>query len=346
MSSSEDPSSVTAQTAKQREPSRTGSGVLVDRLKRATLSYLGVGGMLLIVSIYLSVTQDQFATYRNLLIILETNAVTLVAAVGLTFVLLVGGIDLSLGATIALSGTCLWELVRAGLPLGVGIAVVIVAAGLVGTLINGVLIGKVGLNFLVVTLGTASLFRGIALVRTGGQSQSMYNVNSLRSLGTDKIFGVSVLVVVALGVWLLGIVVLRYTGYGRMVYAVGGNPEAARVAGINVKGVRVSVFGICALLGGVAAVIDLARLTSASPTAATGIELTAGAAVLLGGTSFAGGRGTLLGTLLGVIFLGVLSNGITLVGVSAFWQGIVSGIVLIAAVGLDRLRTYRKAEVA
>ena len=137
---------------------------------------------------------------------------------------------------------------------------------------------------------------------------------------------------------MLGIVVLRYTGFGRMIYATGGNPEAARFAGINVNLIRVSVYGICAGLAGLAAVMDAARLTSASPNAGLGIELTAGAAVLLGGTSFTGGRGSLLGTLLGVAFLGVLSNGLTLSGVSPFWSGIVSGTVLIAAIFVDRLR--------
>ncbi|NUR30252.1 MAG: ABC transporter permease, partial [Catenulispora sp.] len=127
-----------------------------------------------------------------------------------------------------------------------------------------------------------------------------------------------------------------------MVYATGGNPEAARLAGIPTVGVRIAVYTICGGLAGIAAVLDTARTTSASPNAGLGLELVAGAAVLLGGTSFMGGRGSLLGTLLGVVFLGVLSNGITLAGVSSFWTNVVSGTVLIAAIALDRLRRRRE----
>jgi ribose transport system permease protein len=139
-------------------------------------------------------------------------------------------------------------------------------------------------------------------------------------------------------VFVLALLVLRYTGYGRMLYAVGGNAEAARLAGINVTFVRVSVFGISAGLAGLAAVMDTARLTTASPVAGSGYELLAGAAVLLGGTSFMGGRGSVFGTLLGVLFLGVLQNGLTLAGISPFWAAVASGVVLIAAVLVDRLR--------
>ena len=139
-------------------------------------------------------------------------------------------------------------------------------------------------------------------------------------------------------VFVLALLLLRYTGYGRMVYAVGGNAEAARLAGINVAFIRVSVYGISGVLAGLAAVLDTARLTTASPAAGTGYELMAGAAVLLGGTSFMGGRGSLLGTLLGVLFLGVLQNGLTLLGISPFWANVTSGAVLIAAVLVDRLR--------
>jgi ribose transport system permease protein len=144
-------------------------------------------------------------------------------------------------------------------------------------------------------------------------------------------------VIIAFVVLVVAMLVLRYTGYGRMVYAVGGNEEAARIAGIPVAAVRFSVYGIAAALAGLAGILEAARLTSAAPTAATGIELTAAAAVLLGGTKFTGGRGAMLGTLLGVLFLGVLANGITLAEIEAYWQSIVAGIVVIAALLLDRV---------
>lgn len=314
------------------------------RARHLASTYLGVGTVLLLLVVYLTATQERFSTYDNWRIILETNAVLLIVAVGLTFVLLVGGFDLSLGGTLALSAVILEELLTdGGWPAGLAIAAVVIGATLVGLAVNGFLVGKVGLSFLVVTLGTASLFRGIALVRTGGQSQPLFQEEFLKTLGSGRVAGIPYPVLISLAVLALAILVLRYTGYGRMVYAVGGNPEAARLAGINVTMIRMSVFGIAAGLAGLAAVLDAGRLTAASPTARTGVELAAGAAVLLGGTTFVGGRGTMFGTLLGVLFLGVLENGITLAGVSAFWQGIVAGAVLILALLVDRLRN-RTAE--
>ncbi len=320
-----------------------------DRVRTSLDTYAGVGGVLLILCIYLGITQDAFMTGANWVNIFETNAVVLVVAVGLTFVLLNGGIDLSLGGMMALTGIILAELI-ASAPLVdalgtdgatiVAIVAVILMATLLG-LLNGMLIGKVGLSFLVVTLGTGSVFRGIAQVRSGGQTQSLFENDMISRIHDGELFGMPWLVWVSLVVLSVGILILRYTGFGRMVYACGGNREAARLAGINVTAVAVSVFVIAGLLAGLAAVMDTSRLTAASPTAATGIELTAAAAVLLGGTSFMGGRGTLLGTLLGVLFLGVLSNGITLSGISSFWYGIVSGIVLVSAVLLDRIRNGR-----
>jgi ribose transport system permease protein len=316
-------------------PSRAGSAR--DRVRHALDTYAGVGGVLVLLCVYLTFTQDVFFTWNNWLTILEANAVVLVVAVGLTFVLLNGGIDLSLGGIMALSGVIMSELIVNGWSTWLAILAVIGLATLCG-LLNGVLIGKVGLSFLVVTLGTGQAFRGIAQVRTGGQTQSLFEVSLIRDINEGELLGIPWLVWISLVVLGSGILVLRYTGFGRMVYACGGNREAARLAGINVTAVAISVFVIAGFLAGMASVMDSSRLLGASPTAATGIELTAAAAVLLGGTSFMGGRGTLLGTLLGVLFLGVLSNGITLAGISPFWYGIVSGVVLISAVLLDRIR--------
>ena len=313
----------------------------MHRARLAATDYLGVGGVLLILCGVLAVTQDQFFTWANFLNIAETSSDLLIVSVGMTMILLVGGFDLSLGGLIALVGIALWELLAAGVPSWGAVAIVIVGAAILGTLLNGVLVGKVGMSFLVVTLGTGSIFRGVAQIRSGGQSQSMYQYGFLVHLGSGEWLGIPIPVVISFTVLLIGIIVLRYTGFGRMVYATGGNREAARLAGINVTMVSVAVFGIAAGLAGVASVMNVGRLTAASPTAALGIELTAGAAVLLGGTTFTGGRGTLLGTLLGVFFLGVLANGLTLAGISAFWQPVVLGVVLISALLLDRLRGRR-----
>ena len=327
-------------TSLQAPPGAPGPGRL-RRTGRAVNQYAGVLVVLAVLVVVLGATQPQFLTGNNLLIILETNAVLLVVAIGLTFVLLVGGIDLSLGGTMAMSAVGMWAMIQAGVDAPIAALLVVIGGFAVGALLNGLLIGWVGLSFLVVTIGTASLFRGIANLGVGGQSQSLYTDPFIVALGQNQVFGVPIIVVVAAAVFVVGVFVLRYTGYGRMVYAVGGNAEAARLAGMPVVTIRVSVYAISAGLAALASVLDVGRLTSASPMAGTGIELTAGAAVLLGGTSFMGGRGTLLGTLLGVLFLGVLQNGLTLAGISPFWTGVVSGIVLIAAIFVDRIRTGR-----
>lgn len=323
--------------------SATGSGRrTAGRLGHAALTYVGVGGALLLLVVFLTFAEDNFATYRNFLNILETNAVLLVVAVGLTFVLLVGGFDLSLGGTLALSGVAMAKLIGAGVATPLAIVIVTLGAFLLGLAVNGYLIARLRLSFLVVTLGSAALFSGLALLWTGGLSMPLFDDVFLLEMGSGRVWGIPWLVLIALFVFIAGTFVTRYTGYGRMIYATGGNPEAARLAGINTVWIRASVYAVAAGLTGLAGTMDAARLASAAPDARLGIELTAGAAVLLGGTTFMGGRGTMLGTFLGVLFLGVLSNGITLLGVSPFLQGIVSGAVLILALLLDRVRYQRE----
>jgi ribose transport system permease protein len=304
----------------------------------AAAQYLGVVVVLLITVLVLTLTQPLFLTADNFVNIAENQASLLVVAVGMTFVLLVGGIDLSVGGVMALASVGLWVLLADGVPPPLAALLVVGGAFVAGAVTNGFLIGKLGLSFLVVTIGTASIFRSLASVRANGQSQTVYQYGWLVELGTGEWAGLSYLVWIALAVFVVSALVLRYTGYGRMVFATGGNPEAARLAGIPVAAIRVSVYTISAGLAGLAAVMDTSRLTSASPNTGLGIELTAGAAVLLGGTSFMGGRGSVVGTLLGVLFLGVLSNGLVLAGISPFWGGVVSGVVLIIAIGIDRLR--------
>ncbi len=283
-------------------------------------------------------TQSQFATWGNFLNILETNAALLVVSVGMTFVMLAGGFDLSLGGLLALSGIVLAKLINEGVPTPLAVVIVVVFALVAGLLCNGFLIAFVGLSFFVVTIGTGLMFRAAGLIGTDGSTQGLYENSFLQSLGSGSVLRIPWIVLVAFAVLLLGGVVTRYSGFGRMIYAVGGNPEAARLAGINVPAVKMAAYGLAGALAGLAGVMTTGRLASASPDVGIGIELTAGAAVLIGGTSFLGGSGGMLGTLFGVLFLGVLSNSLTLAGISAFWQGLVSGAVLILAVLIDRLR--------
>lgn len=308
------------------------------KAREGALRYVGVLGALALLIIWLSATQSQFLTSGNLLNILQQNAPLMVVAVGMTFVMLVGGFDLSVGGMLALSSVLLATIINAGVPIVLAFILVIAAAALIGLVVNGMLIAKVGLSFFVVTLGTASLFRGFAYVKTHGETIGLYNQPLIKEIGANSVFGIPILAVVSLVILIIAIGVTRWTGFGRQVYAVGGNADAARLAGINVTAVRAAAYCIAATCAGIAGVLMTCRLVSAAPEVGTGMELTAAAAVLLGGTSLTGGSGSIMGTLLGVLFLGVLSNGLTLAGISSFWQGVVTGAVLILAVLFDRLR--------
>jgi ribose transport system permease protein len=298
--------------------------------------YLGVLAALILLVIWLSSTQSAFFTSGNILNILEASAALLALSVGATFVMLVGGFDLSIGGMLGLSGVMLATLIQHGTPTGLAIAIVIVGGTLVGLVLNGILIARAGLSFFVVTLATGSLFTGIAEVKTQGNSLGLYTNSLIRGIAVHTVAGVPASVIIAAVVLLTGMAVLHFTGFGRQVFVVGGNREAARLAGISVSGVQIATYAIAAGCAAIAGVLTTGRLASAAPDTGTGMELTAAAAVMIGGTSLFGGSGGLFGTLLGVLFLGVLSNGLTLAGISAFWQGVVTGIVLILAISVDR----------
>ncbi len=306
--------------------------------RRVLVQYSGVGIVLIAISAYLSATQQNFATWTNASIILSQEAVLMVVAIGLTFVLIVGGLDLSMGGMLGLAGVVTWELTRRGVPVPIVIVTVVVGGFVVGCLTNGFLIGKLGLSFLVVTLGTGGAFTALALISTQGQTESLLSSKQLQTIGSGGIGSVPWVVVVGVGLLVLSAMVLRYTGFGRMIYATGGNQEAARLAGIDVVLVRIIVYGLSSAFAAIAGVLEAAHLASANPQAGQTIVLDAAAAVLIGGTSFLGGSGTMLGTFLGVLFLGVLSNGLTRLNISAYWNGFVTGAVLIFALLVDRLR--------
>jgi ribose transport system permease protein len=299
--------------------------------------YFGVLAALLGTIAVLSWREPVFGTRANLVNILETNATLCVVAVGLTFVLIAGGFDLSVGSMVAIAAIAMGKLLVADVPAPVAILIVSLSGALVGSS-SGLMIAKGRLSFFVVTLAMASILRGLASLWSDGKTLTLYDYDWIRSFGSGRVGGIPWPVISALCVAVAGALILRYTGFGRMVYAVGGNAEAARIAGLNVSAVRILVYAIAGLLAAFASTIEVGRLASASPSQGIGIELTAGAAVLLGGTSFAGGSGSVVGTVVGVLFLGVVSNGLSVAGVSPFWQGIVSGGVLLAAAALDRLR--------
>lgn len=317
------------------------------RAAEALGPYVGVLVVLLALSVFFTITQPRFATAENLLTILETNASLIVVSVGLTFVMLVGGFDLSVGGMLVLTGVLLGKLTTgAGLPEPLTIPMIIVAAAAFGAVVNGGLIARLGLSFLVVTLGTMALTRGLALLISGGATEGLYEQDLIRWIGSGQLLGgVPVPAVLSVLVLAAAIYVTRSTGYGRLIYAVGGNPEASRLAGVNITLIRLSAYGISGALAGLAGVLEAGRLAAAAPDTAVGLELTAAAAVLLGGTALGGGSGTIIGTLLGALFLGVLNNGLIIASISVYWQGVVTGVVLILSVLVDRVRKVRRTAV-
>lgn len=285
-----------------------------------------------------SILQPVFFTSGNLLNILRLQAVPMILAVGMTMVVLTGGADLSAGSALALSGIAAGILFTSGVPVLLVIPLTILFGALLGA-INGALVGIVGMSFFVVTLGTLSGYRSLALVASDGSAIQMTGAPLLLFLGDGIILNwLPVPVLLAAIIAVLGYIVLNHTGWGRKIYAVGSNAEAARLAGIRVGRVLFSVYLVSGLLAGIAALIQVGRLTSASPLVGQGLELQVIAAVLLGGTILSGGQGGLSGTIIAVLLLGVVQNGLTLSGTPDFWQGAITGAILIIAVYLDHVQ--------
>jgi ribose transport system permease protein len=304
-------------------------------------TWTGVGLVLLFMVIGLAAAESVFLTRENLTNVFKGASINLLLAVGTTYLLTTGMIDLSIGSMLALLTMIFAGQITHGVPVALAMLATVVAGALLGGGINGVLVTKAKLSFFVVTLGTLALFRSVAQIPTNGLTIDLYDrkgVGLVQTIGDGQVFGISVPVLISLGLLVASILVMRYTTFGRSVFAVGGNEAAARLAGIRVDLVKIGVYAINGAFVGVAAVMFVGRIQSASPLVAAGIELEVIAAVLLGGTSFIGGSSSMVGTLTGVMFIAVLQNGLNLVGVQALWQGVVTGSVLILAVWVDRIR--------
>ena len=290
---------------------------------------------LLVLSAVLWALTPHFLTIANMLNVAQQTSINAIVAVGMTYVILSGGIDLSVGSIVALSGVVLGTLLQADQPL----AVALLGALAVGTacgLVNGLLITWGGLPPFIVTLGMMSIARGAALVFTEGRPVSGFD-EGFRSLATGQVAMIPAPVAAMLLVYAAAHVLLTRTTFGRYVYAIGGNEEAARLSGVRVRMHKTFIYGWAGLMSAVAAVILTARLNSAQPIAGMMYELDAIAATVIGGTSLMGGEGTLIGTLIGALIMGVLRNGLNLLGVSSFLQQIIIGGVIVGAVLVDTL---------
>lgn len=300
----------------------------------------GEGGILLALLVLvggLAAASPDFLAADNLLTVARQFSIVGIIAVGMTFVIVTGEIDLSVGSILALGGCLTAKLiVERGWPILAAIAAGVAAGAAVGA-VNGALTVGLGLPSFIITLGTMSALRGLTYVATDALPIADLP-EAYRNLGYGTFLGLSY-PVVAMGLAAAaGGTVLARTAFGRAVYATGGNLEAARLSGIRTGAVRVAVFAGQGALAALAGVLNVAWVTVAQPVAGIGYELDVIAAVIIGGASFTGGRGTVLGTMLGATLMGVLRNGLVLVGVTVYWQQVALGTVIVLAVAVDRLR--------
>jgi ribose transport system permease protein len=289
---------------------------------------------LVLISLVFAVQSDVFLTQPNLINILQQSAINACIALGMTLVIISGGIDLSVGPVAALSAVLGAAMLVAGVPVPLAIAGAL-ATGVVCGFVNGALIAWGGLQPFIVTLGGLSLYRALALIYTGGQP--IFGLpDGFRAFTNGSLAGVPnpvvIVAVLALGAW----VILNKTPLGEYFMAVGGNPEAARIAGVPVTLTKLAAYMISGLMAAVAAMVLIGRLGAAEPTLGTLWELDAIAAAAIGGASLMGGRGSILGTLIGCIILGTLRNGLTLLNVQAFYQLLATGIIIIVAMLIDK----------
>jgi ribose transport system permease protein len=301
---------------------------------------LGVIVALIALCVYLAWASPFFLTGSNILNIGTSIAIVGIVAAGSSIVMLGGGIDISIGSTVALAGIVGAQAMAAGYGPVAGVAVSVMAGAIAG-LANGVLIAVLGVNPLIATLGTLSIYRGLAFVFSDGVAVGVSDPAFL-AIGTGKTFGIPNPLLIMIVVFCLVGVLLKWTRVGRNVYAIGGNMDAARLAGINIRRYGIGLYVASGALSGVSAVVLTARLGSAQPLAAAGLELDAIAACVLGGISLAGGIGTIGGTVLGVLVLGVVNNGLNILQVDSFYQYVARGGVLLIAVALDQVNIKRR----
>jgi inositol transport system permease protein len=308
--------------------------------------------LLLLMAVF-AILEPRFLSSINLFNVMRQVSIVGLLAIGMTFVILTAGIDLSVGSLLAFAGLVAAAVAKGGMQdrftvgdeaIGYGwplAALAAIAIGLTGGFLQGIAITRLKVPPFVVTLGGMSVFRGAALLFAAGGPISGFQPD-FTWWGQGKIFSVPVPVIIFLVLAAIAHIVLRYTRYGRRVYAVGGNPEAARLAGLNVTGIICSVYIIMGFFAGLGSFVLAARLNSAEAVAGTGYELTVIASVVIGGTSLFGGAGSIFGTVIGTILIGVLLNGLVLMNVSSYIQQIIIGVIIVLAVAFDTFAKSRR----
>lgn len=310
---------------------------LRNHLKLDWNKYL-VPGMLVALVVGLSVLTESFLTLGNLLNVSQQISILAIVSVGMTFVIIGGGFDLSVGAIIALTGSlAALVMVRYGIALGVAAGLL---AGMTIGIINGAVVSLLKVNPFITTLGMAVVARGIALGITGGTA-IMDLPNSFSWLGSGRILNVPISGIVVIIVYIIGLIVLRKTTIGLKIYAVGGNKEAARLSGMRANWISILTYIISGFTAGLAGILLAARLRSGDPTAGATMELFSVAAVVLGGTALRGGEGYLSRTIIGVLFIGFLENGLNLLNVPYYWQQVAIGLLFMITAALAMIKSKK-----
>lgn len=298
---------------------------------------------LIILMAVITIINSNFLTANNLLNLLLQVTSNALIAFGMTFVILTGGIDLSVGSILALSSALTAGLLGSVMPVTLAILISLILGCILG-IMNGLLISYGKLAPFIVTLATMTIFRGATLVYTNGNpiTKGLSDTFLFQFLGQGYIVGIPFPVIIMFIVFIVLYVLLHKTAFGKSVYAIGGNEKAAYISGVKLNKVKIIIYSISGIMASISGLIITSRLSSAQPTAGASYEMDAIAAVVLGGTSLSGGKGRILGTLIGALIIGVLNNGLNIIGVSAFWQQVVKGVVILIAVLIDRFKVVKQ----
>lgn len=299
--------------------------------------YKSVIGLIIFI-IVISIFNKNFRTISNILNIFRQSSINFIVAVGMTFVILTGGIDLSVGSTIAFTGAICASMISSGSNVFLAVVVALILGAIIG-IFNGLTISKGKLQPFIATLATMTIMRGATLVYTNGRPISAGGGSgsaAFNKIGTGYFLKIPIPIYIMIVVFVLAYFILKNTKFGRHVYALGGNETAAKLSGINVDKVKIFVYSVSGLLAALAGIILTSRLSSAQPTAGTGYELDAIASVVLGGTSLSGGVGGVGGTIIGALIIGIINNALNLMDVTSYYQTMVKGLVILVAVLLDR----------
>lgn len=312
--------------------------------KKFSMSKVFVYLVLVVIILFFTLITDTFLTSRNILNICRQVSMTGICSVGMTMVLLTGGIDISVGSIIALVGVVSAKLVaEAGMPIFPAMLIGVAVGAFCG-LINGIMVARFEVPALITTLAMQTMARGAAYILTSGIP--VYGLpEEIRTLGQGYLLGIPIPVIIMVLIFVFGWWLLEQTRFGRYTYAIGGNQEVARLSGINIMKIKIIIYTLSGFFAGLSGVIMLSRINSGQPNTSEGFEMDVITGAVLGGISVAGGEGKLINVIAGVLIMGMLSNGMTLMNLDEYWQWVVKGIVLLAAVTFDNLQRKRNAKV-